>query len=213
MCSSDLDAERKVNIPGKTGKVTANGVAGMKSGGVVKYVEGNVVDGDKPGPTNTKTGGVKLGNAGGYKKGGEAKKAYAAGGVVKSGAPVAMPRKEPSQPVSNDRQSGTFKKGGAVKMNGGGDPGDSVDLSKGAYDKSIGPSDAEMDIARTIRGIPRKLYKGAKNLLGGQGSVTDSERVKAGNKFSDLDAQGAITDAERRSVLEKKKGGRVCACQ
>ena len=185
-------------------------VAGMKSGGVVKYVEGNVVDGDKPGPTNTKTGAVKLGNAGGYKKGGEAKKAYAAGGVVKSGAPVAMPRKKPSQPVSNDRQSGTFKKGGSVKKAGGGDV---QDLSKGAYDKSIGPSDAEMDIARTIRGIPRKLYKGAKDLLGGPGSVTDSNRVKPGNKFSDLDAQGAITDTERRSVLEKKKGGRACACQ
>ena len=62
------------------------------------------------------TGGVAKANAGGYKKGGAAKKAYAAGGVVDSGAPVAMPqgRKKPSAPVSITELSGTFKKGGKV---------------------------------------------------------------------------------------------------
>ena len=51
-----------------------------------------------------------------YKKGGAAKKAYAAGGVVDSGAPVAMPqgRKKPTAPVSITELSGTFKKGGKV---------------------------------------------------------------------------------------------------
>jgi hypothetical protein len=45
-----------------------------------------------------------------------AKKAYATGGVVDSGAPVAMPqgRKKPSAPVSITELSGTFKKGGSV---------------------------------------------------------------------------------------------------
>ena len=56
------------------------------------------------------------GNAGGYKKGGHSKKAFATGGLVDDGRPVAMPqgRKPASKPVSNDRQSGTFKKGGSV---------------------------------------------------------------------------------------------------
>jgi len=64
-----------------------------------------------------KTGGVALGNAGGFKAGGKtSKKAYAAGGTVNSGRPVAMPQgaKKPSSPVSIDQLSGTFKKGGKV---------------------------------------------------------------------------------------------------
>ena len=64
-----------------------------------------------------KTGGVALGNGGGYKAGGKAKKAYATGGKVEdSGRPVAMPqgRKKPSTPVSINQLSGTFKKGGSV---------------------------------------------------------------------------------------------------
>lgn len=62
------------------------------------------------------TGGVAKSNAGGYKNGGAPKKAYAAGGVVDSGKPVAMPqgRKKPSAPVSINELSGTFKKGGKV---------------------------------------------------------------------------------------------------
>jgi len=102
------------------------------------------MDTTKPDHTSAKTEGVKMGNAGGYKtggvakanaggykkggaakmmgggmaymKGGAAKKAYATGGVVESGAPVAMPqgRKSPSKPVSISQLSGTFKKGGSV---------------------------------------------------------------------------------------------------
>jgi hypothetical protein len=62
------------------------------------------------------TGGVAKANGGGYKKGGAPKKAYAAGGTVDSGKPVAMPqgRKKPSTPVSINQLSGTFKKGGSV---------------------------------------------------------------------------------------------------
>jgi hypothetical protein len=64
-----------------------------------------------------KTGGVALGNAGGFKAGGKtSKKAYAAGGTVNSGKPVAMAQgaKKPSSPVSINQLSGTFKKGGKV---------------------------------------------------------------------------------------------------
>jgi hypothetical protein len=51
------------------------------------------------------------------KRGGKAsKKAYAAGGTVNSGRPVAMPQgaKKPSQPVKTNLVAGTFKKGGKV---------------------------------------------------------------------------------------------------
>lgn len=212
------------------GKPASKGHKGLKTGGVVKspkpgaYATGGVVDGQggyKAGgiikneagaATATKmdttkvdrnsapTGGVKMGNGGGYKKGGEAKKAYAAGGSVNSGAPVAMPqgRKKPSAPVSNDRQSGTFKRGGSVRKAEGGSV---EDLSKGAYDKSIGPSEAEMDVARTIRGIPRKLFKGAKDFLMGSSKVPE--------------VPGSVTKTEKSVTVEpgKKKGGPACACK
>jgi hypothetical protein len=61
------------------------------------------------------TGGVTLGNAGGYKMGGKAsKKAYAAGGTVDSGRPVAMPQgRKPAPPsVKINQLAGTYKKGG-----------------------------------------------------------------------------------------------------
>ena len=62
------------------------------------------------------TGGVAKANGGGYKKGGATKKAYATGGVVDSGRPVAMPQgnKPIPKPVSISQLSGTYKKGGRV---------------------------------------------------------------------------------------------------
>lgn len=74
--------------------------AGLKTGGVVKGAGG------------FKTGGVIKGQ-GGFKKGGAAKK-YADGGMVDTGAPVKMPKKKPSAPVSTNRKAGTFAEGGQV---------------------------------------------------------------------------------------------------
>jgi len=160
-----------------------------------------------PDNNSAPTGDVKLGNGGGYKhggkikgmmggggmhmmpdgtmmsdsvmkKGGASKKHYAAGGTVNSGRPVAMPQgdKKPSTPVSTNRVSGTFKKGGKVMMSEGG----TTDASKGAYDKSIGPSESDMDMAKAIRSVPRKLYEGAKSLFTNKekpsGSVTKTEK-------------------------------------
>ncbi len=160
----------------------------------------------KPDNNSAPTGDVKLGNGGGYKKGGAAKKRYATGGAVNdSGRAVAYPAKKKSAPVSNDRQSGTFKKGGSVtpaekKLQSDfasenatamkqakaqsnlkyKDGGSITDLSKGAYDKSIGPSEEDMDMAKTIRSIPSKLYEGAKSLFTSKdkpaGSVTKTEK-------------------------------------
>lgn len=105
---------------GTTGGVEEAQGGYAKGGNVSRYVTNNVV-GTPPGVTNMTTGSVREGNAGGYKKGGSSKKAYATGGLVDTGRPVAMPRKPASEPVSNNRQSGTFKKGGSVahRLDGG----------------------------------------------------------------------------------------------
>jgi hypothetical protein len=202
-----------------------NGQGGYKKGGKVKMAEGGIakngiiktqdqggeyrntkMDTAKPDNNSAPTGDVKLGNGGGYKKGGATKKRYATGGAVNdSGRAVAYPAKKKSAPVSNDRQSGTFKKGGSVtpaekKLQGDfasenatamkqakaqsnlkyKDGGSITDLSKGAYDKSIGPSEEDMDMAKTIRSIPSKLYEGAKSLFTSKdkpsGSVTKTEK-------------------------------------
>ena len=151
----------------------ADGKGKMKHGGKA-MATGGVVNGQG----GYATGGVAMSNAGGYKKGGATKKAYATGGTVDTGKPVAMPQgdKKPSTPVSTNRVSGTFKKGGKVMMSEGG----TTDASKGAYDKSIGPSESDMDMAKAIRSVPRKLYEGAKSLFTNKdkpsGSVTKTEK-------------------------------------
>jgi hypothetical protein len=189
-----------------------NGQGGYKKGGIINTEKqggeyrNTKMDTAKPDTNSAPTGEVKMGNAGGYKKGGAAKKHYATGGAVNnSGHAVAYPAKKPSAPVSNDRQSGTFKKGGSVtpaekklqsnfksenatamkqakaqsnlKYQSGGKV---TDLSKGAYDKSIGPSEEDMSMAKTIRDIPSKLYEGAKSLFTSKdkpaGSVTKTEK-------------------------------------
>jgi hypothetical protein len=189
-----------------------NGQGGYKDGGIIKSEKGKTkVVTAKVDHNSAPTGEVKLGNAGGYKKGGATKKHYATGGAVNnSGHAVAMPKKAASQPVSNDRQSGTFKKGGSVtpaekklqanfksenatamkqakaysnekygrKMAEG---GASQKALEKAYNESIGPSKEDMDMAKTIRDIPGRLFRGAKSLIGMDkkpeaGSVTKTEK-------------------------------------
>ena len=187
-----------------------------------------------PDNNSAPTGDVKLGNGGGYKKGGATKKRYATGGAVNdSGRAVAYPAKKKSAPVSNDRQSGTFKTGGSVtpaekrlqgnfkaentkamkeakadsneKYGRKYDSGGGVtDLSKGAYDASIGPSKDEMDMAKAIRNIPSKLMEGARSLFG-SGTVSNKERDLL-NK-----ANGAVTKTEKSVTVTpaRKRGGSV----
>ena len=102
-----------------TGGVKLGNGGGYKDGGMSMVEKGGkmVPDFAADGKGKMKTGGVALGNAGGFKAGGKtSKKAYAAGGTVNSGRPVAMPQgdKKPSSPVSTNRVAGTFKKGGKV---------------------------------------------------------------------------------------------------
>jgi len=94
---SNLEKEMKSH----EGKKASVAHKGLKTGGVVN------------GQGGYKTGGVVKGQ-GGYKEGGAAKKHYATGGVVDSGAPVAMPKKPASKPVRINELAGTFRNGGGV---------------------------------------------------------------------------------------------------
>jgi len=125
---------------GKVMKKAAGGIITEKEGSrdAGEYKNTKMVT-TKPDHSPAKTGGVKLGNGGGYKKGGDVKgqgavtdferkmfegkkkggaaKKYAKGGAVNdSGKAESMPQghKTPSTPVSISKLSGTFKKGGAV---------------------------------------------------------------------------------------------------
>jgi hypothetical protein len=100
----------------KTGGVI-DGQGGYANGGIIKSVTGKTkVVTATADNSPAKTGDVKLGNGGGYKKGGKAKKFADGGSVQDDGRPVKMPQgqKTPSKPVSITQLSGTFKKGGKV---------------------------------------------------------------------------------------------------
>jgi hypothetical protein len=217
-----MDTAKKGKTNGTTGEVKEGKPGGYKSGGNVGVKMGNAggfakggkasgltsatVEGDacwenrpansaKAGVKNTTTGGVKEANAGGYKKGGSAKKAYATGGnVVDDGKAEKMPRHFVSKPVANSLQSGTFKKGGKVNKFA---EGDTVDASKGAYDKSIGPDEGDMDMAKAIRSVPRKLYETAKE---GFKSLTGMGSKPA----------GSVTKTEKSVTVAPKKRGGTC---
>lgn len=178
-----------------------NGQGGFKKGGAIaksgiintedqggKY-RNTKMDTAKVDHNSKPTGEVKLGNAGGYKKGGATKKHYATGGAVNdSGHAVAMPKKPASKQVSNDRQSGTFKKGGQV----GNATQKELDA---AYEGAMGPSKEDMDMAESIRSIPGKLFRGAKKLIG----------------MDDKPKAGSVTETEKSVTVEpaKKRGGSV----
>ena len=144
--------------------------------------------------------GVTKSNAGGYKKGGSLKKAFATGGSVDSGAPVAMARKPTSQPVSNTAQAGVFKQGGGVSkwadggaLGGRGYREPVMDRSNGAYDRAIGPSDDDMDMAQSIRNAPGSAYEAMKRMLAGAPSAG------AGRGF--------VNPPMARPVVRKADGG------
>ena len=155
----------------------------MGGGGMHMMPDGNMMKNSAMKKGGMATGGVKMGNAGGFKAGGKtSKKAYATGGTVDSGKPVAMPQgdKKPSQPVSTNRQAGTFKRGGTVMMNGGGTTSSqgaitdrerktAQDLSKGAYDKT-GKYNRELEDAMNPLSMMKELAGKAKDFFMPKGS-------------------------------------------
>jgi len=175
-----------------------NGGGFKKGGEVMSYVDGNVA-GTPPGKTNTTTGAVKKGNAGGFKKGGSAKKAYATGGLVDSGRPVAMPegRKKPSAPVSTNQLSGTFKKGGSVKkLNDGGDAQSDKETKgyKGTYATQKAENLADREAMNPMNYI-RPLVDKVKGM------------------FGSADAPGAVTKTkESTTIVPKRRSGGMANC-
>jgi len=148
------------------------------------------------------TGGVALDNAGGYKKGGAAKK-FADGGRVDSGRAVSMPQghKKPTPPVATNLLAGTFKKGGKVKkFNGGGDAQSDKETKayKDTYTTQKADNMADRDaldiIAPIKRGIGTLIEKG-KNFMG----ITPT-------------APGAVTKTKESVTVApaKKRGGMAC---
>ena len=204
-----VTAEGEDHTPKKTGEVVMGKPGGYKKGGKAMgggcYAKGGGVEGNvstsKPGKTNTTTGEVKLGNAGGFKKGGHAKKAYAAGGSVNdSGRPVAYPKKPASASVKNNLQSGTFKKGGKVKMADGGKiPAEAQSAIKQAdaerayrdYEKS--ETEANKAMRESILGAPKRMLNAVKGM------------------FSKEPPPGSVTKTEKSVTVapSKKRGGRV----
>ena len=171
---------------GSTGGVKMGNAGGYKTGGVVN------------GQGGYKTGGVVNGNAGGFKKGGAAKKAYATGGLVNTGKPVAMPegKKKPTPPVAISQLSGTFKKGGSVKrLNGGGDAQSDKETKgfKGTYDTQKAENLVDREAMNPMN-IIRPIVDKVKGMFGSS------------------DAPGAVTKTkESTTIVPKKnrKGGEV----
>ena len=188
------DGDRYDSAKGTGGDKMAN-AGGFKMGGSIDWAN-RPADTSKPGMTGTSTGGVRNGNAGGYKMGGAAKKAYATGGSVDTGRPVAYASKPVSKPVSNTAQSGTFKKGGKVTMKADGGP--MVDRSRGAYDKAIGPDESDMSMARAIRNAPGNAYDAIKRL------VTRVPEAGAGRGFVNPPMA-----RKKGGVLRKADGGMI----
>ena len=217
-----VTAEGEDHTPKKTGEVVMGKPGGYKKGGKAMggcYAKGGGVEGNvstsKPGKTNTTTGEVKLGNAGGFKKGGSAKKAYAAGGSVNdSGRPVAYPKKPASASVKNNLQSGTFKKGGGVKMNEGGKiPVEAQSAIKQAdaerayreYEKP--ETQANKAMRESILGAPKRLFGSISEMLKGTGAITNKEREMVNKEAP----PGSVTKTEKSVTVapSKKRGGRV----
>jgi hypothetical protein len=179
---------------GTTGEVKDGAPGGYKSGGGVRmgnaggFAKGGNVDWEnrpantaKPGVTNTTTGGVKKANGGGYSMGGlAAKKAYATGGTVDTGKPVAMPRKPASRPIANTMQSGTFKKGGNVKKFADGDAVIDSETRRMQTEKDVQKRENQA-MRESILGAPKRMYEGVKGLFASKpempaGSVTKTEK-------------------------------------
>jgi hypothetical protein len=205
----------------KTGGVV-DGQGGYKAGGIIKTMTNKTtkMDTAKPDHSPAKTGDVKMGNgggyatggvakanAGGYKKGGAAKKAYATGGLVDTGRPVAMPQgaKKPSKPVSINQLSGTFKKGGAVMMKEGG----KADVPPKGVEDTIQTARNERD----YKAWEKSQAEENKAMSQGVGSLISSIPRKLKEVFSPAktaSAPGAVTKTEKSvTVTPKKRGGAV----
>mgnify|MGYP003645919901 CR=1 FL=1 len=181
-----------------TGGVKLGNAGGFKDGGMSMVEKGGkmVPDFAADGKGKMKkggmaTGGVKLGNAGGFKHGGKSsKKAYATGGTVDSGKPVAMPQgaKKPSQPISTNRLTGTFKKGGKVTP------------AEGNLMKAFGRENASA--MKSAKAQSNDVYSRFQKMAGG-GSTSDKEMdVSKGAYDAHYAREKAENEADRKMMTD-----------
>jgi hypothetical protein len=177
-----------------TGGVKMANSGGFKSGGSIDWAN-RPADTMKPGMTGTSTGGVRNSNAGGYKMGGAAKKAYATGGSVDTGRPVAYASKPVSKPVSNTAQSGTFSTGGRVPRTHGG------------HDEFVSKQIA--DIVRRPKN--KKLGELREGFGPSDHQALDAPRMSPPSSFADsIDMRKAMVIPGRGGdYYNKAKGGKV----
>ena len=227
----------------KGGKMATGGVANGQGG----YAKGGIINTEGQGGAyrNTKmhtaktdhspatTGGVKSGNGGGYATGGVAKanaggykhggktskKAYATGGTVNTGKPVAMQQGNKPAPAPKTQQnfSGVYKKGGKVAPN-------NKALQK-VNDAEYAPTMRAAKADSNLKyGSPKRMQDGGSSSSKDKYYVENPKEVsdkasreleeamnpfgmvkelygKARNAFR---GQGSVTDKER-SMLSKKK--------
>jgi hypothetical protein len=194
--------ETKMHTAEYTGK-SGNSTGDVKLGNGGGYKTGGVVKGNGGGYA---TGGVALGNAGGFKKGGKAsKKAFANGGSVNNaGKAVSMPQgnKPASKPVSIDRLSGTFKKGGKVTSAQGRLQGDFARENATAMKQAKAYSNLK---------YPKKLAKGG---ISGRGIVVQPGPnvmpTPRSGKFSTYADGGPVSDSDMAytAVKQAEKAGK-----
>jgi hypothetical protein len=131
------------------------------------------------------TGGVALGNAGGFKAGGKtSKKAYATGGTVNSGKPVAMPqgRKPVPSSVKISQLAGTYKNGGRAT------PAEARLLKNNKAENASSMRDAKAQ---------SNLKYGSPKRMAGGGATSDKEMDMSNGAY---DAHYANERAENESM-------------
>jgi hypothetical protein len=213
------------NSPAKTGDVKMGNAGGFKRGGKAKkmatggvakgqggYATGGAIPSEesygdydttkvysaKPDRSSTTTGGVSYGNAGGFKAGGKSsKKAYAAGGTVNSGRPVAMPegRKPVPSPVRISQLAGTYKAGGRAT------PAESRLLKNNAAENATAMRQAKTQ-SNMKYGSPKRMADGGRT--SGEGAVTDSERKMMDELYFDKNKVNpkSVSDKASRELEE-----------
>jgi hypothetical protein len=225
------------------GGVTGNGIINTENQGG-KYRDTLMHTAEYTGKSSGKTGDVKMGNGGGYKTGGVAlgnaggfkaggktsKKAYAAGGTVNSGRPVAMPegRKPVPSSVKISQLAGTYKNGGRATpaearllKNNAAENATAMRQAKtqsnmkyGSYKRFAGggaTSDKEMDLSKGAYDASKKHSRELEDALNPLSMVKELAG-KAKDYFMPKSADSVTKTKESVTVTPatKKRGGGAC---
>lgn len=206
--NTKMDTAKPDHSPAKTGGVKDGNGGGYATGGVAKSNGG----GYKKGGATKKhfaTGGSvnSTGSAVAMPQGrkpaskpvaiNELAGTYKRGGRVAPGnrglQAVSQKENAPAMRAAKAMSNEKYGPASLMKLKEGGN----VDLSKGAYDKAIGPSDDDMDMARSIRGFPGKVF--------------DKVKGAAKELFSTMPKTDSVTKTKESVTVTpgKKRGGSV----